>query len=103
MESNDIALIRLKDPAKLNQKNIKTICLPLEKETIKEDGDYVILGWGATENETKSSILRKGILPPVDYGECQRIYSKNGFKVSKTQICAGAKGLYNFYVNNFYI
>ncbi|CAG9809782.1 unnamed protein product [Chironomus riparius] len=88
---NDIALIRLSNPAKVNQNNIRTICLPLDEVSAKRIGpNYQVIGWGATENSTSSTILQKAFVPPVNISECEEKFAKiKKLNLSNDQMCAG--------------
>lgn len=65
---NDIALLHMKSQANLNVNNVKRICLPLHEhvqiQNILEKKNYfIILGWGITEDNTRSNVLMKAYVP----------------------------------------
>ncbi|XP_065359422.1 uncharacterized protein LOC135953441 [Calliphora vicina] len=92
---HDIALIRLN--RKINfQRHIKPICLPIyDNLRHKEYSQYVISGWGTTENGTTSDILLVAVVPIMDRMECERILKMHRLRLPITlgQICAGGKDL----------
>lgn len=96
--ANDIALIRLSKPAKLKQKNIRTICLPFENNSAFLPKSLIIIGWGATQNATKHEVLQKAIIPLVNTVDCQAKFKEKyqTFTLDNTQICAGGEGEYGF-------
>lgn len=92
---HDIGLIRLSEPAKINQNNIKTICLPLSENYKQLNPVYEVIGWGATsESEPSSKILQKANLPLYDLKKCEDKLA--GFVTNRRtlideQLCAGGE------------
>lgn len=91
--SNDIGLIRL-DRDVVMKDHIKPICLPVTPELQRQAFvNYVVTGWGTTENQTGSNILLEAVLPHVDVSECQLKMNENrlSIRLSEKQMCAGGK------------
>jgi len=87
---DDIALIKLNEPAKLQQKNINTICLPFDYDKIETNDIFYITGWGRTDNNnTFSDILLGTFVNYVTHEECKKFISAT---LTKGHICAGGKG-----------
>ena len=64
----DIAIIELKEPAKIN-KHVNTACLPFLEPTDKST--VLISGWGSTRgNPDKPNILQKASVDIVSREEC---------------------------------
>ncbi|XP_028405320.1 uncharacterized protein LOC114527820 isoform X2 [Dendronephthya gigantea] len=89
---NDLALIRLKKPAKITPQ-VRTICLPNEDEnTDFENKTHFVVGWGNiidTPKYTRSNYLkelRMDIIPKVT---CNRSYGGN---ITQRQVCAAHPG-----------
>ena len=100
-ELNDITILVLKEPAKLNA-FVRPVCLPYEvsPDETYEGQDLIITGWGLTRNIVEgdkppfptSEILKEINLPLFDITECKRIMT---FGISNIfpslQLCAGGK------------
>ena len=98
--SNDIAIIELKEPVKLN-KYIGTACLPLVE--YPDNKTVIISGWGSTTQRnvsskaSPSSILQKASVKIVNRKICQKMYdvpNQNGYtaKIDDGMICAASAG-----------
>ncbi|XP_043917901.1 chymotrypsin-like elastase family member 2A isoform X1 [Protopterus annectens] len=89
---NDIALIRLAEPAVLSDK-IQPACLPPSGAILPHDFQSYVTGWGRLwSNGPIADILQQALLPVVDYATC----TKNdwwGSNVRDTMICAGGDGV----------
>lgn len=99
---NDIALIRLSSPAKINQNNIKTVCVPFDAkddiETVLKNSKIkfpmTISGFGRLGNGVReaSDVLQKAFVPYVRVDECQNLYRKQQSNVNLVgQFCAGGQ------------
>lgn len=89
--SDDIALLRLSEPADFDQATMKPICLPITPKLQNEDlvgRGGIVAGWGATENGLQSPILLSVELPIVSKPECQKVYN-NTVPIFDRQLCAG--------------
>ena len=87
---NDIALIKLHEPAKLNN-NVSTICLPdMNGDKLYEDGNIChVAGWGTDRVFTDSVYpLSSLALPIVSNSECDTF---DNFAVTDQMLCAGHK------------
>ncbi|KAL7016848.1 hypothetical protein ACKWTF_010161 [Chironomus riparius] len=83
----DIALIKLNEPAKLHQNNIKTICLPFDNVQINAALPLSITGWGRIDNNNSFSDVLLGTqldYMPNEY--CSKILQTT---LTKGHICAG--------------
>ncbi|KAM7359483.1 transmembrane protease serine 9-like [Cochliomyia hominivorax] len=92
---NDIALIRLNRKIEF-QRHIKPICLPIyEHLRSKEIYNYIVTGWGKTEEGKSSDILRTAILPKVNLTECEQKLRKYNLRypLNEGHICAGGVNL----------
>ncbi|XP_050675346.1 CLIP domain-containing serine protease HP8-like isoform X2 [Leptidea sinapis] len=76
---DDIALIRLSQPADFTVDSMKPICLPitpsLQNERL-EGQQGVVAGWGSTEDGLQSPVLLSVALPIITNSECQGIYNE---------------------------
>ncbi|XP_068619449.1 CLIP domain-containing serine protease HP8-like [Battus philenor] len=88
---DDIALVKLSEPADFTLDSMKAVCLPITPELQNESLDGlngVVAGWGATEDGLQSSVLLSVDLPIVSREECQAAY--NGApRIHERQLCAG--------------
>lgn len=91
-KKNDIALIKLRHSAQLND-NARPICLPLPEMLDKKvHPKMIVSGWGFTEDSNAiSNKLRYANVPIVEQGQCQRSLNRlsNVYTVDESQICAG--------------
>uniref|UniRef100_U5EYJ2 CLIP domain-containing serine protease n=1 Tax=Corethrella appendiculata TaxID=1370023 RepID=U5EYJ2_9DIPT len=91
--NNDIALIRLKNQASISKDDVVPVCLPItEKLKQKQYPEYIITGWGTTENYTTSTVLMRATIPFVEMNVCQqKLKAKNLFVdlADDKQFCAG--------------
>lgn len=98
---NDIALVKLADEAKTKQRNIRPICMPLDRSLQDLPSKFIIVGWGRTESSTSSKILQKATVPLFAHDECFMKFNgsnkvRKSFTLTNKQFCAGGEGLWNF-------
>ena len=92
---NDIAIIELKEPAKIN-KFVNTACLPYFEPNDKST--VIISGWGKTQHDIgrPSKILQKAAVNIVSRKQCKKMYAKpfhgQTGEITKRMICAASKG-----------
>uniref|UniRef100_A0A3P9IUK0 Transmembrane serine protease 3a n=1 Tax=Oryzias latipes TaxID=8090 RepID=A0A3P9IUK0_ORYLA len=81
----DIALMRLDQPLTFNG---IPICLPNHGEDFQEDTKCWISGWGATEEDGDSVVLRSAVVPLISTRTCNQpeVYAGH---ISSWMICAG--------------
>jgi Trypsin len=86
----DIALIKLKTPANLEQENIGTVCLPFSFSEIPAK-NLAVMGWGNTISKTpsKSNVLLETKLPLFEKEKCKKELRLK--KLINSQFCAGAE------------
>lgn len=85
--ANDIALIRLRQPADISQENVKPICLPLSKELRSfKPPTFTRTGW---KNSPTQPRIQRSEVTVVESVGCQDKYVKNAIPLEKTfrQIC----------------
>lgn len=91
-KKNDIALIKLTKPAKLNH-NVRPICLPLQEMLPRTlPRKMTVSGWGYIEGQNvTSNELRFAHLPTVDLEQCQQYIDQlhDVYTVDESQVCAG--------------
>ncbi|KAM7360640.1 serine protease grass-like [Cochliomyia hominivorax] len=86
---NDIALVKLDRNVDF-KKHIKPVCLPITKPSYEiTTNTFVIAGWGATENSTRSSVLLKAQVSGQSRSVCQNVFSKLALDINLKHICAG--------------
>ncbi|RVE47480.1 hypothetical protein evm_007891 [Chilo suppressalis] len=88
---DDIALLRLSEPADFTLESMRAVCLPVTPKLQNEDlvgRSGIVAGWGATEDGLQSPVLLSVDLPIVGNKECQDAYSGNP-RIHDRQICAG--------------
>ncbi|XP_058812104.1 CLIP domain-containing serine protease B15-like [Topomyia yanbarensis] len=85
--ANDVALIRLRQPADISPDNVKPICLPLSK-TLRsyKPTTFTRVGW---KGSTKQPRVQRSEVTVVESVACQRLYHENQIPLEKTfrQIC----------------
>ncbi|XP_066924875.1 chymotrypsin-C-like [Clytia hemisphaerica] len=93
---HDIAVIKLKEPAKLSNTSVNTACLPQRNEKIPLNSKCFITGWGKTDGSylgEKSEVLMEGQLPLMTNKKCA---VKNRFKgkplINHNMMCGGSEG-----------
>ena len=85
--SNDIALLKLESPLKLN-KYVQGVTLPKPHQSTT--GDCVVTGWGAlVEGGGVPTVLQKLTLPVITDDECRAVYGHS--QVLDSNLCAGIK------------
>lgn len=97
---HDIGLIRLSEPAKIHQNNIKPICLPFESPQIPRI--LLVIGFGMTESSggENSDVLMKVRVEKKDSAECTFEKNTRIYEIDETQICAGGKNFKVFFTLN---
>lgn len=93
---SDIALIKLNEKAKLNQNNIKTICLPNESTNLQPNHNISVIGFGKIEfDQEPNTVLRYTSMKIISNDHCDEINTANKvsshLKSSKIQFCAKGK------------
>ncbi|XP_069820841.1 granzyme A-like [Dendropsophus ebraccatus] len=91
LKTNDIQLLQLEKPAKLN-KFVAVLPLPKSEEKIAIKKMCSVAGWGATKarGNTPSDVLREANLIISDQVACKELYCKKYKQViTKSMICAG--------------
>ncbi|KAI5706071.1 hypothetical protein M8J75_004581 [Diaphorina citri] len=91
---NDIALLRLERPPRLNA-YVQPICLPYGPGMTRthDKDDTIVAGWGLTEKKIPSHILLGVNQLVYDRYLCTAIYERNGISIdtNKGQLCVGGK------------
>ncbi|XP_018430205.1 PREDICTED: granzyme A-like [Nanorana parkeri] len=89
---NDLQLLQLEKPAKLN-KFVSILPLPNQEENVKPKAQCSTAGWGVTDPKNKklSDVLREVNLTIVDNKVCSKAYStaKPKETIISSMICAG--------------
>ncbi|KAF2895868.1 hypothetical protein ILUMI_10303 [Ignelater luminosus] len=87
---NDIALLRLDRNIEFTD-FIQPICLPVSEALDPSVGSRLtVVGWGITENETKSDVKLKLDVPVVSREQCNTKLPNIG-GVDSTRLCAGGE------------
>eukprot|EP00112_Aurelia_sp_Birch-Aquarium-sp1_P006653 Seg1730.1 transcript_id=Seg1730.1/GoldUCD/mRNA.D3Y31 product="Chymotrypsinogen B" protein_id=Seg1730.1/GoldUCD/D3Y31 len=88
--NNDIALIKLSQPARFTDK-IKTICLPQHGRSVAVGSTCYITGWGkASHPGSSQDLLQQSPLQVVSQGVCQQVNKAGtGLDIYSSMICAG--------------
>lgn len=89
---NDIGLVELSQRANFGQKNVKPICLPFAAEALQMPDEFIVIGWGRTQNSSGSTILQKASMPIYEQQKCEKKFSKSQLILSDGQFCAGGMG-----------
>ncbi|KAK3744449.1 hypothetical protein QZH41_012870, partial [Actinostola sp. cb2023] len=88
---NDIALLKLNRPAKLN-KAVSPICLPSHGVSVSASTNCYITGWGRTGyNKPGSLVLQEAMMPTVSQQKCAKAMRKWG-KLTTKMLCGGYGG-----------
>ncbi|CAH0728250.1 unnamed protein product, partial [Brenthis ino] len=91
---NDIAILRVNKEIDFSFKNVKPICLPVWKElrNVSLSGKRAtVAGWGITETENPSNILRKVTVPIMAEAYCAEFFERYSDHIFKN-FCAGELG-----------
>jgi transmembrane serine protease 3 len=90
---NDIAIIKLDTPINFTS-TIQPACLPAVDETVADNTDAIVAGWGLTrENgaDTSSVLLQVGV-PVINSRDCATMYRPNRITIDQyAMMCAGYK------------
>ncbi|XP_055641692.1 serine protease grass-like [Toxorhynchites rutilus septentrionalis] len=97
-DGDDVGLIRL-DRKVIFKDHIQPICLPISshlKDVLLPE--YLVAGWGLTENQDKSDVLLKAKLPRVELQDCRNkvdsaLKKRQKITISEKQVCAGGVNL----------
>ncbi|XP_038018947.1 cathepsin G-like [Motacilla alba alba] len=85
---NDIVLLKLKPKARIN-KNVQSIPIPNEKESVREGAECRVAGWGWTSvTETTTDVLREVVLKVQKEEICQQLIDKYQ---RQSMLCVGDK------------
>nr|XP_002120800.1 uncharacterized protein LOC100180900 [Ciona intestinalis] len=83
---NDIAIIRLAEPADISSNSVGTLCLPASRPTPGDE--CFITGYGRTRSNSNSyGKLRAARVPITTAAECQRVF---GGYSPEQNLCAGS-------------
>jgi len=88
---NDIAVIRLATPFKLNA-GVQTACLPDAGETVADNAQGTVAGWGLTRENggDVSNILMQVGVPVIGTSSCAKQYASQGIGIDgAAMLCAG--------------
>lgn len=93
---NDIALLRLDQPARRKQ-NIDVVCVARPEELPREElTACVVTGWGRRSEESEHSVVLKEISVPLweqaDCAAALRSQFGPGYSLPDSAVCAGASG-----------
>lgn len=92
---HDIALIHLREQAKVHQNNIEPICLPFSNPNIPDP--VLVIGFGRTEGGLRNSdVLMKVGINLKNKTECSFKKGRKVYEIDDTQICAGGKKFNEF-------
>ncbi|EDW48026.1 GM20123 [Drosophila sechellia] len=83
--SNDIGILRIRPQVKFNAV-IRPICIITDLTKVPNVKTYKAAGWGKTENETFSKVLKTIELNELNASEC---YNMLWVNIAESQICAG--------------
>ncbi|XP_041108499.1 plasminogen-like [Polyodon spathula] len=83
----DIALIKLKSPALLNDK-VQPACLPEKNYIVPSGTECYVTGWGETKGTGGDGVLKETGFPILDNKVCNRPEYLNG-RVKAHEMCAG--------------
>ncbi|KAK3091405.1 hypothetical protein FSP39_019663 [Pinctada imbricata] len=97
---NDIALVKLKTPIRIDNANVNTICMPDSAERSLSNRDYCyVAGWGKTKDKDASEVLIQTRIPLMDNFRCRFMYKGltnkmicGGYLFGGTDSCKGDSG-----------
>jgi len=90
---NDIAIIKLDTPINFTS-TIQPACLPKEDETVADNADAIVAGWGLTREGgySTSNVLMQVGVPTISSKDCATMYKAARINIdSSAMICAGYK------------
>ena len=83
---NDIALLQLNEKA-----SFTPLCLPPASERYENEQNGVVAGWGRTESEAASDVVKKDTLDVLKNEQCKHSFSKKEKKVITSKIMCAYK------------
>ncbi|XP_039480824.1 spaetzle-processing enzyme [Drosophila santomea] len=83
--SNDIGLLQIQPEVQFNA-FIRPVCIITDPTKVPNVKTFRAAGWGRTENEKVSSVLRTVELNELNATECYNLF---GMNLLESQICAG--------------
>ncbi|XP_055618628.1 transmembrane protease serine 9-like isoform X2 [Toxorhynchites rutilus septentrionalis] len=88
-KQNDIALIELKSPIRMNS-HIQPICLHTDLIDLPTTTNMTVMGWGIDNSDKTSNFLLKGTVNPILRSVCQSRFDNTirKIKLSTNQMCA---------------
>ncbi|XP_055618629.1 mite allergen Der f 3-like isoform X3 [Toxorhynchites rutilus septentrionalis] len=86
---NDIALIELKTPIRMNS-HIQPVCLHTDLIDLPTTTNMTVMGWGIDNTDESSNLLLKGAVNPILRSACQSRFDAAETKITLTanQMCA---------------
>ncbi|KAK7864780.1 hypothetical protein R5R35_012273 [Gryllus longicercus] len=94
---HDIALVRLSRPVDFRREElVRPVCLPVTRENLnlRLDGQALVAaGWGLTEDNVGSNVLKDVILTVVPLDKCKQVFERPGLQteIIPQQLCAGGE------------
>ncbi|XP_054166620.1 coagulation factor X-like [Oppia nitens] len=87
---NDIAVLRLRTPLKMNR-FVAPACLPTPEDEMSVNSLGTILGWGKRRNSALfgTDVLHQAQVPIADINDCKEVY--DNYFISPNMVCAGYK------------
>ncbi|XP_037932533.1 serine protease easter-like [Teleopsis dalmanni] len=92
-QANDIALLRLSRDITYSA-FVRPICLPTNTNLRSATFDGIAMdvsGWGKTETDSTSTLKLKATVNGIQLNKCRYVYSKQGFLLEDSQMCAGGQ------------
>ncbi|KAL1377192.1 hypothetical protein pipiens_016439 [Culex pipiens pipiens] len=90
---NDIALLKLKEAVQYG-KYIRPVCLPLERSIRSlpvDKEEFTVVGWGQTDDGTKSKQLMQVVLTGKPIQDCRRVFNPRKLSITDMQLCVGGE------------
>ena len=87
---NDIAVLRLRAPLKMNR-FVSPVCLPSSEDEMAVNSLGTILGWGKRRNSAVfgTDVLHQAQVPIAHVNDCKAVYEN--YFISNNMVCAGYK------------
>ncbi|XP_069683015.1 trypsin-1-like isoform X1 [Periplaneta americana] len=87
---NDIALLKVSSPFKIDGVTVKPVSLPAQGENPPDGAIATVIGWGKmSESGPTSDILQKVDIPIINQKLCADLYNQTGLPIYDVHICAG--------------
>ncbi|XP_060797385.1 mast cell protease 2-like [Neoarius graeffei] len=91
----DIMLLKLSENVNLNNKDVKTIKIPSDRNKIEPNIKCQVAGWGRTKTKAQQTDLMVTDVPIINITVCEKEWNKMKIQLPANILCAGGYGTEN--------